>query len=132
MIQCRHSCKRSRKRYQFIRGKIEDLFDRGIVAAEAMNYIRGRSITQTYLIVDEAQNLTPRQVKGIVTRVGKGTKVVLLGDPEQIDHPLLDDRTNGLSYASEKMKGSPFCWQITMNADECERSELALDASQRM
>ena len=115
-----------------LRGKIDELFDRGIIAAEAMNFIRGRSITQTYLIIDEAQNLTPRQVKGIITRVGKGTKVILLGDPEQIDHPLLDSRTNGLSYAAEKMKGSPFCWQITMEADECERSELAWDASQRM
>ncbi|HNW36560.1 MAG TPA: PhoH family protein, partial [Candidatus Ozemobacteraceae bacterium] len=56
----------------------------------------------------------------------------LLGDPEQIDHPLLDARTNGLSYAAEKMKDSPLCWQITMETDECERSELAWDASQRM
>ena len=56
----------------------------------------------------------------------------MLGDPEQIDHPLLDSRTNGLSYAAEKMKDSPFCWQITMKADECERSKLAWDASQRM
>ncbi len=115
-----------------LRGKIDELFDRGVIVAEAMNFIRGRSITQTYLIIDEAQNLTPRQVKGIITRVGKGTKVILLGDPEQIDHPLLDSRTNGLSYAAEKMKGSPLCWQITMETDECERSELAWDASQRM
>lgn len=115
-----------------LHGKIDELFDRGIITAEAMNFIRGRSITQTYLIIDEAQNLTPRQVKGIITRVGKGTKVILLGDPEQIDHPLLDVRTNGLSYAAERMKGSPLCWQITMEADECERSELAWDASQRM
>lgn len=115
-----------------LRGKIDELFDRGIITAEAMNFIRGRSITQTYLIIDEAQNLTPKQVKGIVTRVGKGTKVVLLGDPQQIDHPLLDERTNGLSYVSEKMKGSPLCFQITMQSDECERSALAYDAAQRM
>lgn len=115
-----------------LRGKIDELFDRGIVTTEAMNFIRGRSITHTYLIIDEAQNLTPRQVKGIVTRVGKGTKVILLGDPNQIDHPLLDERTNGLSYASEKMKGSSLCYQITMQADECERSALAYDAGNRM
>ncbi len=115
-----------------LRGKIDELFDRGIITAEAMNFIRGRSITHTYLIIDEAQNLTPKQVKGIVTRVGKGTKVILLGDPQQIDHPLLDERTNGLSYVSEKMKGSPLCFQITMQADECERSELAFDAAKRM
>ena len=115
-----------------LKGKIDELFCRGIITTEAMNFIRGRSITQTYLIIDEAQNLTPKQVKGIVTRVGKGTKVILLGDPKQIDHPLLDERTNGLSYASEKMKGSPLCFQITMQADECERSALAFDAAKRM
>lgn len=115
-----------------LRDKIDELFDRGIIVAEAMNFIRGRSLTHTYLIIDEAQNLTPRQVKGIITRVGKGTKVILLGDPGQIDHPLLDETTNGLSYASERMKGSPYCCQITMQQDECERSRLALDASERM
>lgn len=117
---------------QELRGKIDYLFDSGTITAEAMNFIRGRSITHTWLIIDEAQNLTPKQVKGIITRVGKGTKVILLGDPEQIDHPLLDERTNGLSFASERMKGSPLCVQLTMEPDECERSDLALDASQRM
>jgi PhoH-like ATPase len=71
-------------------------------------------------------------VKGIITRVGKGTKIVLLGDPQQIDNPLLDEKTNGLSYASEKMKGSPLCYQLTMLPDECLRSQLAYDAAQRM
>ena len=61
-----------------------------------------------------------------------GTKIILLGDPAQIDHPLLDERTNGLCYASEKMKGSPLCWQLTLTADECERSPLAMDAVRRM
>nr|WP_312432552.1 PhoH family protein [Lacrimispora sp.] len=70
--------------------------------------------------------------KGIVTRVGKGTKVILLGDPAQIDNPLLDERTNGLSYAAERMKGSPLSVQLTMLPDECVRSDLALDAAQRM
>ena len=72
------------------------------------------------------------QVKGIITRAGMGTKIILLGDPQQIDHPLLDERTNGLSYAAEKMKGSPLCWQVTMSAEECERSALAMDAVKRM
>ena len=115
-----------------LRGRIQYLFDTGIITAEAMNFMRGRSITDTWLIIDEAQNLTPRQVKGIITRVDRGTKVVLLGDPEQIDHPLLDERSNGLVYASERMKGSPLCVQLTMLADECERSALALDAAKRM
>lgn len=113
-------------------GKVIELFDREILVAQAMNFIRGRSITKTYLIIDEAQNLTPKQAKGIITRAGKGTKIILLGDPNQIDHPLLDERTNGLSYASEKMKGSPYCYQITLTADECERSSLAMDAIKRM
>ena len=115
-----------------LRGRIDYLFDTGIITAEAMNFMRGRSITDTWLIIDEAQNLTPRQVKGIITRVGKGTKVVLLGDPAQIDHPLLDTRSNGLTYASARMKGSPLCVQLTMLPDECERSSLALDAAMRM
>jgi len=113
-------------------GKIEEVFDRGIIVAEAMNFIRGRSFAQTYLIIDEAQNMTPKQVTGIITRAGKGTKVILLGDPKQIDTAFLDERTNGLSYASEKMKGSKLCYQITLTASECERSELALDAIIRM
>lgn len=112
--------------------KITELFERGIIQTEAMNFIRGRSITKTYLIIDEAQNMTPNQVKGIITRAGKGTKIVLLGDPKQIDKPFLDERTNGLSYAAKYMRGSPFCWQITLSADECERSELALDAVKRL
>lgn len=94
--------------------------------------IRGRSFVKTYLIIDEAQNMTPNQVKGIITRAGKGTKIILLGDPNQIDRPFLDERTNGLSYASEYMKGSPLCYQITMSAEECERSELAMDAIHRL
>ena len=113
-------------------GKIEEIFERGIIQAEAMNFIRGRSIAKTYLIIDEAQNMTPAQVKGIITRAGKDTKIILLGDPGQIDRPFLDDRTNGLSYAAEHMKGSPLCWQITMTQEECERSELAMDAVQRL
>ncbi len=113
-------------------GKIEEVFERGIIVAEAMNFIRGRSFVQTYLIIDEAQNMTPKQITGVITRAGKGTKVILLGDPKQIDTPFLDERTNGLSYASEKMKGSPLCYQITLSSDECERSALAMDAISRM
>lgn len=82
--------------------------------------------------IEEAQNMTPKQVTGIITRAGKGTKVILLGDPNQIDTPFLDERTNGLSYASERMKGSKWCYQITLTTNECERSELALDAIKRM
>ncbi len=99
---------------------------------EALNFIRGRSIAKTYLIIDEAQNMTPNQVKGIITRAGEDTKIILLGDPNQIDKPFLDEKTNGLSYAAKYMKGSPLCWQITLSANECERSALALDAVNRL
>lgn len=115
-----------------LKGKIEEIFERGIIQAEAMNFIRGRSIIKTYLIIDEAQNMTPNQVKGIITRAGKDTKIILLGDPGQIDRPFLDERTNGLCYASEHMKGSPLCWQVTLTPQECERSQLAMDAIQRL
>lgn len=123
------------KRYEDeaeLKGKVDEIFGRGLIQTEALNYIRGRSIVKTYLIIDEAQNMTPNQVKGIITRAGMGTKVILLGDPNQIDRTFLDERTNGLSYASEHMKGSGLCWQITLNASECERSELAMDAVRRL
>lgn len=123
------------KRYENeteLKGKVDEIFDRGLIQAEALNFIRGRSIVRTYLIIDEAQNMTPAQVKGIITRAGKGTKIILLGDPNQIDRNFLDERTNGLSYAAEHMKGSTLCWQITLTADECERSLLAMDAVKRM
>lgn len=115
-----------------LRDKVDEYFERGIITTEAIAYIRGRSIVRNWVIIDEAQNLTPKQVKGIITRVGMGTKIILIGDPEQIDHPFLDARTNGLCYAAERMKGSACCWQVTMNEDECERSVLALDAARRM
>ena len=115
-----------------LKGKVEEIFARGIIQTEALNFVRGRSFVQTYFIVDEAQNMTPKQIKGIITRAGKGTKVILLGDPNQIDCPFLDEKTNGLSYASEHMKGSPYCYQITLSADECERSVLANDAILRL
>ena len=115
-----------------LQGKIEEIFSRGLIQTESLNYIRGRSIVKTYMIIDEAQNMTPGQIKGIITRAGKDTKIILLGDPDQIDRPFLDERTNGLSYASEHMKGSPLCWQITMTAEECERSVLAMDAVRRL
>ena len=115
-----------------LESRLEEIFDRNMIQMEALNFIRGRSLEKIYLIIDEAQNMTPNQVKGIITRAGKGTKIILLGDPKQIDKPFLDERTNGLSYASEKMKGSPLCCQVTMLESECERSSLALDAIRRL
>ena len=112
--------------------KIRELFDRRIITTEAVAYLRGRSIVKNWVIIDEAQNLSPKQVKAIITRVGEGTKLILIGDPEQIDHPFLDSRSNGLCYASEKMKDSDLCYQITLKYDECERSPLAYEASKRL
>lgn len=115
-----------------LRDKVDELFDRKIITSESLAYLRGRSIAKHWFIIDEAQNLTPKQVKGIITRAGVGTKIILTGDPEQIDHPFLDIRTNGLCYAAEKMKGSPLCCQITLTDEECERSQLAHDSAKRM
>ncbi len=112
--------------------KIRELFDRRIITTEAVAYLRGRSIVKNWIIIDEAQNITPKQVKAIITRVGSGTKLILIGDPDQIDQPFLDSRSNGLCYASEKMKGSNLCYQVTLKYDECERSPLAYEASKRL
>jgi PhoH-like ATPase len=112
--------------------KIKDLFERRIITTEAVAYLRGRSIVKNWVIIDEAQNLSPKQVKAIITRVGEGTKLILIGDPEQIDHPFLDSRSNGLCYASEKMKGSELCYQVTLKYDECERSPLAYEGSKKL
>ncbi|SHK93145.1 PhoH family protein [Hespellia stercorisuis] len=109
--------------------KIDYLFETGVIVAESLEYLRGRSITDTYVIVDEAQNSSVTQMLGIITRAGIGSKIVVLGDPDQIDNPHLDKHNNGLAYASEKMKGSPLCWQITMQNSECTRSELSMEAA---
>ena len=111
---------------------IDYLFEAGFVKAEALAYFRGRSISRTYTVIDEAQNMSPVQAYGIVTRAGAGSKIVIIGDPTQIDSPRLDSRTNGLSYASEKMKGNPLCWQLSFADSECTRSRLAEEALARM
>lgn len=113
-----------------IQDKIHELFERGYMKAEAVAYLRGRSIADTYIIVDEAQNLTPIQAKSIVSRVGAGSKLILLGDPSQIDRPRLDRYNNGLVYTIERMKG--YANVITMSESECTRSELSKVASMRM
>jgi PhoH-like ATPase len=94
-----------------------------IVALEALTYIRGRSIPRQYVIVDEAQNLTPHEVKTIVSRAGEDTKMVLTGDPYQIDNPYLDAASNGLTFAAERLKNHSVHGQILLRKSE--RSELA-------
>jgi PhoH-like ATPase len=101
----------------------KELIDMGILEIEPLTYIRGRSIPKQYMIVDEAQNLTPHEIKTIITRAGEGTKVVLTGDPYQIDNPYVDASSNGLSYAVEKFKDQAIAGHMTLTKGE--RSPLA-------
>lgn len=95
----------------------------GSIQVEALTYIRGRSIPGQFIIIDEAQNLSKHEVKTIVSRAGEGSKIVLLGDPNQIDHPYLDAFSNGLTYVIEKFKGQPLSGHVTL--EKGERSRLA-------
>jgi PhoH-like ATPase len=108
-----------------IRG-FRELMDMGILIIEPLTYIRGRSIHNQYLIIDEAQNLTPHEMKTIITRVGDGTKIVVTGDPYQIDNPYIDSSSNGLSYVVERFKEQEVSAHITFTKGERSRlSELA-------
>lgn len=115
-----------------LQSKINYLFDKEYIIFQAVSFLRGRSINKQYVLIDEAQNLSNSQIKAIVTRIGENTKLVILGDPAQIDSPFLNSRTNGLSWLSEKMKGSIYCNQLTMLPSECIRSKLAEDAINRL
>lgn len=110
--------------------RLQELIEDGIIELEPLTFIRGRSIPRQYLIVDEAQNLTPLELKTIITRAGKGTKIILSGDPYQIDHPYLDARSNGLTYCVECFKGENLFGTVTLIKGE--RSELAEAAARRM
>ena len=111
---------------------VQMLFDNRTIQTEALAFQRGRSLQKYWMILDEMQNSTPRQAKGVITRPGLGTKIIIIGDPAQIDHPYLDSRSNGLVYASERMRGSKLCFQVTLQHDECERSPLASEAAIRL
>ncbi len=106
----------------------EELMEMGLLQIEALTYIRGRTLPQQFLIVDEAQNLTPHEVKTILTRAGEGTKVILTGDPDQIDNPYVDAASNGLTYVVERFRNEPLAGHITFIKGE--RSELAERATQ--
>lgn len=98
------------------------------IEMEAVTYIRGRSLPKMFIIIDEAQNLTPHEVKTIISRAGEGTKVVLCGDPTQIDNPYLDKNSNGLTYTFGKFRGHPIAASVYL--DKTERSELAAIAAE--
>ena len=110
-----------------VQSKVDRLFQEQHVELEALTYIRGRSIPDQFVIVDEAQNLTPHEVKTIISRAGENTKMVLTGDPNQIDNPYLDASSNGLAYAVEKLKGLPLYGHVTLSKSE--RSPLSAVAA---
>ena len=116
---------------QFIVGNdkmmIEQLMESGAIELEALTYIRGRSISNSFIIIDEAQNLTAHEVKTIITRAGEGTKIVLTGDIEQIDNVYTNETSNGLTYAIEKFKNSVIAGHVSFKKGE--RSRLATEAA---
>ena len=101
----------------------QELIDLGVLAIEPLTYIRGRSIPNQFLVVDEAQNLTPHEVKTIISRAGDNTKIVLTGDPYQIDHPYVDSTNNGLVHTVNRFRSERLAGHVTLTKGE--RSELA-------
>ena len=93
------------------------------IEVTALTFIRGRSLANVFFIIDEAQNLTPHEIKTIITRAGEGTKIVFTGDIHQIDSPYLDEKSNGLSYIIDRLKGQPLFAHIRL--EKGERSELS-------
>ena len=108
----------------------EELINQGLLHVEPLTYIRGRTIPNQYLIIDEAQNLSPHEVKTIITRAGEGTKIVLTGDCEQIDSPYLDSVNNGLAYVVDRLKNEKITAHTNLRVGE--RSELSEIASKRL
>ncbi len=101
----------------------ERLLKSGLVEIEALCFIRGRSIARRFFILDEAQQLTPHEVKTVITRISEGSKIILIGDPAQIDNPYVDSRSNGLVYCHNRMKGQAIAAHVTLTKGE--RSKLA-------
>ena len=102
---------------------LQQMQDSGLLTITALAFIRGRSLTNAIFIIDEAQNLTPHEVKTIITRAGEGTKVIFTGDINQIDTPYMDEHSNGLTYLIDRLKGNPLFSHIKL--EKGERSELA-------
>ncbi|HOJ77675.1 MAG TPA: PhoH family protein [Bacillota bacterium] len=113
----------NRERNEKIDNLVNSMKDLNLLELEALTYIRGRSIPNQFLLIDEAQNLSPHEVRTVITRVGEGTKIVLTGDPYQIDHPYLDSNSNGLTYVVERFKNEKIAGHITLVKGE--RSDLA-------
>jgi PhoH-like ATPase len=106
----------------------ERLLKSGLVEIEALAFIRGRSIARRFFILDEAQQLTPHEVKTVITRISEGSKIVLIGDPAQIDNPYVDARSNGLVYCHDRMKGQAIAAHVKlMKGERSKLAELAAD-----
>ncbi|MGH7958584.1 MAG: PhoH family protein, partial [Opitutaceae bacterium] len=106
----------------------ERLLKSGMVEIEALAFIRGRSIARRFFILDEAQQLTPHEVKTVITRISEGSKIVLIGDPAQIDNPYVDSRSNGLVYCHNRMKGQAIAAHVKlMKGERSKLAELAAD-----
>ena len=115
------------KKDKNVKGKTKDQIDKylkdEIIELEAMTFMRGRSIPDSFIIIDEAQNMTPHEIKTVISRAGNHTKMVITGDPYQIDNPYLDSSSNGLTYCVEKMKGQKMFGHMSLSKSE--RSSLA-------
>ena len=124
------SSEQERKPKSSSRYSAESLQNMNKLSLEALTYIRGRSIQRQFVIIDEAQNLTPHEVKTIISRCGNDTKMILTGDPHQIDNPYLDASSNGLCYTVERLKGERIFGHITLSKSE--RGKLAAVAAEKL
>ncbi len=120
--------KSKRKTKMTAQEKIDKLIRDDLLELEALTYMRGRSLPRQFVIIDETQNLTPHEVKTIISRSGEGTKMILTGDPYQIDNPYLDASSNGLTYAAERLKDQPIHGHVILNNSE--RSTLSAIAAE--
>ncbi len=127
LLRSRREKERERGSESLIDSAVDLLIKKRQLEIEVLTYIRGRSIPNQYIIIDEAQNLSAHEVKTIITRAGEGTKIVLCGDPDQIDHPYLDKESNGLAHLASRLTGQSFYGQVRLIRGE--RSELATRAA---
>ena len=127
LLRARREKERERGSESVIDSAIDLLIKKRQLEIEVLTYIRGRSIPNQFIIIDEAQNLSAHEVKTIITRAGEGTKIVLCGDPDQIDHPYLDKESNGLAHLAHRLAGQSFYGQVRLVHGE--RSELATRAA---
>lgn len=123
LLRPKRERERERVNESIIESAIDLLKKKRQLEVEVLTYIRGRSIPNQFMIIDEAQNLSAHEIKTIITRAGEGTKIVLCGDPDQIDHPYLDKESNGMTYVASRLKGQSFYGQVQLVQGE--RSKMA-------